>query len=138
MIVVDTNIVAYFFIEGERTAAARALRQVEPGWRLPPLWRHEYLNVLATYTRSGGTDIDTACTLWHTAAALFADSEQDVDMTAALALATTHGISAYDAQFVSLAQVLNVRLVTEDCRLLKIFPERAIPLSSISGDLSTA
>lgn len=130
MIVVDTNVVAYFFIEGERTAAARALRQAEPRWRLPPLWRHEYLNVLATYTRRGGTDIDTARGLWHTATALLADSEQDADMTAALELATVYGISAYDAQFVALAQTLDVSLVTEDRRLLQIFTERAIPLSS--------
>lgn len=53
MIVVDVNVVVYFFIEGERTTAARELMAHDADWRLPPLWRHEYLNVLATLTREG-------------------------------------------------------------------------------------
>jgi len=51
VIVVDVNVVAYFLIEGEHTERARELWRRDPDWRLPPLWRHEYLNVLATFVR---------------------------------------------------------------------------------------
>lgn len=131
MIVVDTNVVAYFFIEGEKTVAARALREADRDWRLPPLWQHAYLNVLATFTRRGGMDSASARTLWRAASALLAGNEQDVDMEAALQLSILHGISAYDAQFVALAQALDVKLVTEDQRLLQVFPERTLSLSAI-------
>lgn len=135
MIAVDTNVVVYLFIEGELTAAARALREADPHWRLPPPWQHEYLNVLAAYVRSGGTDIATARDLWRTAVHLLADGECAVNMEEALDLAVTHGISAYDAQFVALAQTLRVNLITEDRRLLKRFEGLAIPLSSFARGL---
>jgi len=32
-------VVAYFFIEGDRTATARELMRSDPDWRLPALWR---------------------------------------------------------------------------------------------------
>lgn len=133
MIVVDTNVVAYFFIEGARTAGARALWQSDPDWRLPPLWRHEYLNVLATFTRRGGADIAAARKLWRSAVALLEDGEQGVDSELALELAVTHEISAYDAQFVALAHALGVTLVTEDQRLQQRFPRLAAPLPAGPG-----
>ncbi len=129
MIVVDTNVVAYFFIEGTRTLAARALRRDDPDWRLPPLWRHEFLNVLATFTRQRGAGLDKARALWQAATRMLADREHDVDMAAALGMAVKKKISAYDAQFVLLAQTLKVRLVTEDLRLLKLFPSLTQPLT---------
>ncbi len=128
MIVVDTNVIAYFFVDGEHTAAARALRQAEPRWRVPPLWRHEYLNVLATFARAGGADVGAAQVLWRDACILLAGCEQEVDMASALDLAVSEGISAYDAQLVILAQGLGVDLVTGDRRLLERFTAVARPL----------
>jgi predicted nucleic acid-binding protein len=75
MIVVDVNVVAYYVIEGEKTALARELMQREPDWRLPDLWRHEYLNVLATYARQGGATLEQARVLWWRAIELFGPRE---------------------------------------------------------------
>ena len=52
MIVADTNLVAYLLIEGDQTAAARRVWERDRDWILPPLWRSEYLNVLATLVRT--------------------------------------------------------------------------------------
>lgn len=122
MIVVDVNVVAYYVIEGEKTALARELMQREPDWRLPELWRHEYLNVLATYARQGGATLEQARVLWRRAVELFGPREQATDAQAALALAIQASVSAYDGQYLALAQRLGTVLVTEDRRLLKAFP----------------
>jgi len=122
VIVVDVNVVAYFLIEGERTAAARALLDSDPDWRLPALWRHEYLNILATFAREGGATIAEAQTLWRRGVELFGPREVNVDMESALVLAAEKGSSAYDAQYVALARQLRTVCVTEDRRLLRKFP----------------
>jgi hypothetical protein len=37
VIVVDTDVVAAFWIRGERTAAARRVRKLDGDWIVPPL-----------------------------------------------------------------------------------------------------
>jgi predicted nucleic acid-binding protein len=126
MIVVDVNVVAYFFIEGEKTASAQALYRCDPDWILPPLWRHEFLNVLATYARAGGASTEAVQALYQQSIDILANSEREVDMADALALATRLSpaptVSAYDAQYVSLARELGVACVSEDQRLQRAFP----------------
>lgn len=122
MIVVDVNIVAYFFIEGERTEQARRLWQIDSDWRLPYLWRHEYLNVLATYVRHGGANSADVLSLWRQAVDLLVDAETEIDWEAALELAVRENISAYDAQYIILAQALGAVCITQDKALLKRFP----------------
>lgn len=132
MIVVDTNIVAFFLIEGDKTGLVRKLWEIDPDWRLPRLWQHEFLNVLATYARSGGMPAQEVRKIWQTAQNLFREMEYEVDMIAALELAIKHKISAYDAQFVVLARSLHTALVTEDRRLARRFPKL---VNSIAGSI---
>ena len=124
MIVVDVNVVAYFFIEGEKTAVARELRRCDADWMLPPLWRHEFLNVLATFTRAGGASLEVVQTLYSQSIDILSGAERDVDMPAVLSLATRLRISAYDAQYAMLAQQLGVACVSEDQRLQRAWPDR--------------
>ncbi len=128
MIVVDTNIVAYFLIDGDRTDQTRQLWQADPDWRLPALWRHEFLNVLTSYARQSNVPMNDIRELWQLANGLFTGTEQEVNMELALELAINKKISSYDAQFVILAQTLKTRLVTEDKVLLRRFPESTISL----------
>jgi len=99
--------------------------RTDPDWRLPSLWRHEYLNVLATFARSGGATAAQARSLWRRAIGFFAPREEPTDAEAALELAIEHPVSAYDGQYVALARRLAVSFVTEDRRLLKAFPQLA-------------
>jgi len=122
VIVVDVNVVAYFLIEGDKTASARELLHRDPDWRLPVLWRHEYLNVLATFAREGGATVAEARTIWRRGVELFGPREQNMDMESALVLATENRVSAYDAQYIALARQLRTVCVTEDRRLLRMFP----------------
>ena len=122
MIVVDVNVVAYFLIEGEKTLAARDLFDRDPDWRVPMLWRHEFLNVLATFSRSGGATVTEALALWRQAVTIIGPLEQELDMEPALSIAIENRISAYDAQYIALAQRLQTVCVTEDQRLATAFP----------------
>ena len=71
MIVVDTNVIVYLMIEGEKTEMAQRTYRQDSAWFIPPLWRHELLNVLTTFVRltSSATDATAAST---TAAITFA------------------------------------------------------------------
>ena len=60
MIVVDTNVICYLLMPGERTAAAERLYRADPEWIAPRLWLDELLNVLATSERQAFLDAEQA------------------------------------------------------------------------------
>lgn len=130
MIVVDTNIIAYLLIEGDQTANARQLFARDAGWIVPPLWQYEFLNVLATLVKHGGGKITDALVLWHEAQTLLLNREKVVNLADGLILATQFEISAYDAQFVLLAQNTGCPLITEDRKLVQKFPSLAMSLNN--------
>ncbi len=128
MIVVDSNILAYLYLPGDRTADAEALLEREPQWAAPPLWRSEFRNILAGYMRRKVLTFEQANMLQAEAQSLLAGSEFEVDSQAVLQLVRDSDCSAYDCEFVAVANALNTRLVTVDKKLLKAFPARAVAL----------
>ena len=129
MIVVDSNILAYLYLPGDRSRAAEALLDREPQWAAPPLWRSEFRNILAGFLRRRSITFEQACSLQDEAESLLADSEFEVESKQVLALVRDSDCSAYDCEFVALAKQLNVKLVTEDKMLLRAFPGCAEKLS---------
>ena len=133
MIVVDTNVIAYLFIRGDRTKQAKdALRQ-DPEWIAPLLWRSEFLNILAFYLRRGQMLLKHANQLMNEAERLMKGGEYQVPSNEVLALVKTSGCSAYDCEFVNLAIDLEVLLVTEDKKVLRNFPDTAISMKKFVG-----
>lgn len=128
MIVVDSNVLAYLYLPGDRTAHAEALLERDPDWAAPILWRSEFRNILAGCMRRKTLTFDQACMLQSEAQSLLAGSEFEVDSLAVLQLVRDSDCSAYDCEFVALANKLNAPLVTVDKKLLKAFPARAVPL----------
>lgn len=126
MIVVDVNVIAYLLIAGEKTAEARAVWELDADWIVPDLWRHEFLNILATYVRHGGTSVETATALWVSAIALFEGKESAAGPVATLELAERHQVSAYDAQYLAVALDYDAKLITEDKALLRAVPQRCM------------
>jgi len=130
VIVVDSNIVAYLYLPGDRTASAEALLEQDPDWAAPVLWRSEFRNILAGYMRRKTITSDQACSLQSEAESLLAGAEFEVDSSAVLELVRDTDCSAYDCEFIALAIKLNTQFVTVDKKLLREFPTRAVALAA--------
>jgi len=133
VIVADTNLVSYLLIDGDHTDLARRVYERDPNWRLPTLWRSEFLNVLATTVRTKVLSHEQALAAWHAALRLFGGNEHDVGGELVLAAALRHNISAYDAQFLVLANTLKVPLVTGDKALVRA----ATPVAQALGEFGS-
>ena len=130
MIVVDTDILAYLYLPGERTVDAEALLEQDPEWAAPVLWRSEFRNILAGYTRRKTLTFEQACGLQSEAEDLLSGSELEVDSQAVLELVRDSDCSAYDCEFIALAIKLDTKLVTADKKVLTAFPNRTMALTA--------
>ena len=129
MIVADTNLIAYFFIKGDHTEAAQAVFKKDPDWIAPLLWRSELRNVMALYMKKGFLNIAQALDLMREAEFLMTGMEYFVPSWMVLSLAESSRCSAYDCEFVALAQQLDLKLVTSDSLILKEFPSISVHTS---------
>ena len=123
MIVVDTNIISYLFLPTDFTSKAEALFAREPDWTAPLLWRSEFRNVLALYIRKKMLSLQDALTIQDEAEDLMAEREFTVPSLSVLSLVEKSQCSAYDCEFVALAQHFSVELVTADRQIQKAFPD---------------
>lgn len=130
MIVVDANIIAYCWIEGPRTAIAQRVRLRDPEWHVPVLWRSELRSTLAGYLRQATLDLGHAVAIMTAAQNAMQGREHLVPDDAVLELAAAARLSAYDCEFIALAQSLSAALVTEDRKILRAFPDLAITMEA--------
>jgi predicted nucleic acid-binding protein len=129
MIAVDTNVLAYLFLTSEHsTQAEQALRR-DPEWTAPLPWRSEFRNVLAHYVRRELLSLHEAQAIMDAAIDLMRGREVHPVSHRVLSLAAASTCSAYDCEFVALAQDMDVPLVTADRKMLEQFPEVAVPLA---------
>jgi predicted nucleic acid-binding protein len=126
MIVVDTNQLAYLLIGGERTELARQVLLQDPEWAAPLPWRSEFRSILTGHFRRSDLAVSDALKLQRKAEQLLAGREYLVRSDRVLRLAAGSDCSAYDCEFVALAQQLKVPLVTWDKQILAAFPSIAM------------
>lgn len=123
MIVADTNLIAYLLIPGLQSALAREVLRRDPHWTAPPLWKSELRNVLALYVRRLSLPLSDALEFMAEAETLLGGGGREVSSAPVLRLAQQSRCSAYDCEFVALAQQLGVPLVTSDAKVLRAFPQ---------------
>lgn len=128
MIVVDTNLIVHLHLSTDWSERACALLKKDPEWAAPLLWRSEFCNVLAGYLRKGRLLPEQAQQILNEAQRTMRGREFMVSSNRVLDLAAASGCTAYDCEFVALAQDLGIRLVTADRQILESFPETAIGL----------
>ena len=122
MIVVDTNVIAYLPIRGERSAAMDRLQQLDSEWVAPRLWLDEFLNVLCTHERTGALAPEQSVELLEDAVALMRDASYDMPPERVLTVARQTGCRAYDSQYIALAQDLGLKLYTCDRQVISKCP----------------
>ena len=128
MIVVDTNIISYLYLRGERTEQAEMALLKDAEWVAPILWKSEFRNVLAQYMRKDLVSFGDALRIVDEAERLMEGMEFEVSSIEVLQLVEESACSAYDCEFVALARDLGVTLVTVDKKILKEFPMDAVSL----------
>jgi len=126
MIVVDANVISYLLIRGERSEAMDRLQKLDPDWIAPKLWLDEFLNVLCTYERTGGFTREQSVELLEDAVALMDGASYDLPPERVLTVARQTNCSAYDSQYIALAQDLGLKLYTYDKRVISKCPGIAL------------
>lgn len=128
MIVVDTNLIIYLFFTGEHTTQVEKAFRKDPEWVAPLLWRSEFRNVLAYYLRKGVISLHQVYLIMEKALQMMMGREFDVISYHVLNLVNTSECTAYDCEFIALAQDLKVPMVTLDQQILSQFPGTALSL----------
>ena len=127
MIVADTNLIAYLQITGELSPIAALVLQKDPYWITPPLWQSEFRNLLAGYMRRG-MSLEKAQEIMEKTLQLLEERQVAPNSNRVLMLASASSCTAYDCEYVALAEQLGIKLVTADKQLIKAFPDIAVSL----------
>jgi predicted nucleic acid-binding protein len=125
---VDTNILAYLLIAGDRTSAAQELFARDADWRSESFIMVEFSNILCTYLRARALTREQGIGLLTEAETLM-PSLPNVAHVHALEIGAQFGLSAYDARFIALAKQMKTRLVTEDTKLRAAVPAWTVSLA---------
>lgn len=126
MIVVDTNILVAFCLVSPKSALTRQLWEADSNWHAPAFWMSEFRNVLVLYRRQGIADNRACLDAMDLALETVPDANTHEPLTErVLELALVSGCSAYDCEFVAIAEELGVPLLTWDKQVVKAFPKAA-------------
>ena len=136
MIVADANLIMYLLVDGERTRLAEAALARDMDWRVPALWRSEVLNALLQHLRTDRLPLPQAFIAIDRAQQMLAGAEEQVDPRHVIELALTSGRSAYDCEYVAVAENLGTRVVTSDRALLRAFPTLTVALEDFTEEPS--
>ncbi len=124
--IADTNLLVYAMTYGPHRELAQSVLRKYPEWRAPTLWRSEFRSALAGYLRAEIMSYEEILDAMDKTEFFMAGKEHQVDSAAVLRLVSQSTCSAYDCEFIALANHLDVPLVTSDSRLLRDFPNRAL------------
>ena len=130
MIVVDTNILVYLWLPGRKSEICQKLLIKDPIWYAPSLWRFEFKNVLIQYFRHDLIEKNSLPVIMREVSRFMNQNTYDAKDSLILELASLSECSAYDCEYVSLAKTLTIPLITNDTRILQVFPEIAYSIET--------
>lgn len=125
MIVVDTNILAHFWLPSDHTELCEQLFQWDPEWVAPILWKSEFRSVITLYMRKNLINLAEAIQITEKAENQMKEREYHINSIHVYTLVDQSKCSSYDCEFISLAEELDIKLITMDKQILHLFPDRA-------------
>jgi len=128
VIVADNSLLVYFWLPSAFAGPAEAVKDRDKVWASPILWRAEFRNVLAGYLRRKALTEAEANTAYFNVQRDLGANEYSVPTEWILKLVLASDCTAYDCEYVALAQDLGVPLVTADRQILKAFPKAAVSM----------
>lgn len=126
MIVVDTNVIVGMWVPNNMEEWVYKVLKKDDDWIAPLLWRSEFRNVLSIYLRKNILGLPFVLQATEEAEQLMHANEFEVNSTQVMSLVSDSSCSAYDCEFIALADDLNVPLVTFDKKIIREFPDIAI------------
>lgn len=126
MIVVDTNVIASMWVPNNMDEWVYKVLKKDNDWIAPLLWRSEFRNILSVYLRKSILDLPVVLQAIEEAEQLMDAKEFEVNSTQVMSLVSDSSCSAYDCEFVALADDLNIPLVTFDKKIIREFSNIAI------------
>lgn len=133
MVVVDANVLVALGVPGALQERAFSALRLDDAWHAPSMWRHEVRNVMATQVRLRMIDRARAVRMLEDLEGMIGRSTHFLGHAEVLELAAWSGLSAYDAEYVALALVLDCPLVTQDRAIQRAFPRTAYSLDGFVG-----
>ena len=97
-------------------------------WVSVPLWKSELRNVCLSFVKQGIISFAEAVTTMTNVEEFMSKNEFNVSSFSVLNHAHRTKCTAYDCEFISLAESLKIPLITKDKEVLKKFPSIAISL----------
>ena len=125
MIVIDTNVMVHLVLGGQEGADSGLLLERDDQWTAPEIIMSELCNVLIGFVRRRTITPEQAKTMSGYAAEVLENRILSVHGSQVIDVALECGLTAYDAEFVSLARMLNVPLATLDSQILRGAPDVA-------------
>lgn len=124
MIVVDTNVIGYLFLSSEQSLFTERALKKDSGGLLQ-------LSGVVNFAMCWPYTCEKTSSSWSmpNALELLRGREYEVSSHEVLSLASKSRCSAYDCEFIAVANDLKVSLLTCDKQLLQKFPAVAISLS---------
>ena len=116
MIVADTNLILALAINSDKAEVARAVFKKDSEWHAPPIWESEFRNAALKLIQANQMNQATAVAAFAFARGTVQTVE--VSTPAVLRIAQAYHLTAYDAEFVALAEWLDCRAVSFDQDLL--------------------
>ena len=132
MIVVDTNVMVRLVVGGADGTDAAVLFERETEWAAPSILMSELHNVLIGFVRRGALTSEQAKAMSDDAAVVLGGRIASVSGHQVIDVALECGLSAYDAEFVTLARVLGVPLATLDNAVLRGAADVAVSLRTLA------
>lgn len=127
MIVADANLWIALLLEHERSHVAQAVFDIDPEWHVPIVCLSEVRNAGLAYVRRElitPEHLVDALGMWRGLAR--SSRRHDADDLLLVDRAVASGCTAYDCEYLVVAQVLDVPLLTWDKQVLRVFPDVAV------------